>query len=176
MRVRDHIAIATGAAAVSRRWLGRDAILLWAGAVLIDSDHYLAFLLGERRVNPVRAMRFYNQALVPEHSAARAFHSDLALLGVLSLGARSRPFAALGVGMGLHVMLDSFHDARMNRARAAALERDRRTCQACGSRTANVGTHLSRQPWLLPSYEPDNVVSLCDPCHVSAHTSHVRSA
>jgi hypothetical protein len=121
-------------------------------------------------------MRFYNQALVPEHSAARAFHSDLALLGVLSLGARSRSFAALGVGMSLHVMLDSFHDARMNRARAAALERDRRTCQACGSRTANVGTHLSRQPWLLPSYEPHNVVSLCDPCHVSAHSSHVRSA
>jgi len=176
MRVRDHIAIATGAAALSRRWLGRDAVFLWAGAVLIDSDHYLAFLLAERRVNPAGAMRFYNQALVPEQSGARAFHSNPALFSVLCLGARSRPFAALGVGMGLHVMLDSFHEARMNRARAAALERDQRTCQACGSRTANVGTHLSRQPWLLPSYKPDDVVSLCDPCHVGVHAPHVRSA
>lgn len=176
MRVRDHIAIATGAAAVSRRWLGRDAMLLWAGAVLIDSDHYLAFLLQERRVNPVGAVRFFNQALVPEHRAARAFHTRSAVLGVLFLGARSRHFAALGCGMGLHVMLDSVHAACMKRARAAALERDRRTCRACGSRGANVGTHLSRQPWLLPSYEPHNVVSLCDPCHVRAHTSQLSVA
>jgi len=176
MRVRDHVAIATGAAAVSRRWLGRDAALLWAGAVLIDSDHYVAFLLRERRVNPVGAVRFYNQALVPEHRAARAFHTRSAVLTVLCLGARSRAFAALAFGMGLHVMLDSVHEARMNRARAEALERDRRTCQECGSSEANVGTHLARQPWLLPSYEPDNVVSLCDPCHVLAHTSQARAA
>jgi len=41
MRVRDHIAISGAAALLSRRWLGRNALLLWSGAVLIDSDHYL---------------------------------------------------------------------------------------------------------------------------------------
>ena len=169
MRVRDHVAIATGAAAVSRRWLGRDAALLWAGAVLIDSDHYVAFLLRERRVNPVGAVRFYNQALVPEHRAARAFHTRSAVLTVLCLGARSRAFAALAFGMGLHVMLDAGHEARMSHTRAAALERDGHTCQSCGARAMSVAAHLARQPWLLPSYRPRNVVSLCGPCHELAH-------
>ena len=173
MRVRDHIAISTAAAVLSRRWLGRDAVALWAGGVLIDSDHYLAFCLRERRLSPAAAVRFYDRAYLPDHWATRAFHSPSALLCVASAGARVRPLAALALGMGLHVMLDAGHEARMTRTRAAALERDRRTCQACGGRT-RVGTHLSRQPWLLPSYGPGNIVSLCHPCHARAHARPTR--
>lgn len=169
MRVRDHIAISTAAAVLSRRWLGRNAVALGAGAVLIDSDHYLAFCLQEGRVSPVAALHFYEGPVVSETWATRAFHAPLAVLTVLCLGARRRPLTALGLGMGLHVMLDAGHEARMNRARAAALERDQHTCQACGERAAHVGTHLARQPWLLPSYRPRNVVSLCSPCHELAH-------
>jgi hypothetical protein len=171
MRVRDHIAISTAAAAMSGRWLGRNALALWAGAVLIDADHYLAFCLQERRVNPAAAVRFYGRAVVPEHRATRALHAPACVLGVLCLGARLRPLVAVGVGMGLHVMLDAGHEARMNRARADALDRDQNTCQACGTDTAQVVTHLARQPWLLPSYRPQNVVSLCDPCHARAHAA-----
>jgi hypothetical protein len=123
-------------------------------------------------VNPAEAVRFYNRAGVPEHWATRAFHTPVALFAVSCLGARLRPFAALGAGMGLHVILDAAHEQRMNRARVAALERDQRTCQACGTRAPDVGTHLFRQPRLLASYQPQNVVSLCEPCHVLAHTPH----
>lgn len=169
MRVRDHIAIATPAAAVSRRWLGRGAILLWAGAVLIDLDHYLSFCLQEGRLSPFAAVRFYGRAVVPRHWATRAFHSPFAVLGAFALGTRLRPAKAFALGMGVHVLLDAGHEARMNRLRVAALERDRHTCQACGARRADVATHVSRQPWLLPSYGPENLVSLCGPCHVRAH-------
>jgi hypothetical protein len=175
MRVRDHVAISTAAAIVSRRWLGRDALLLWAGAVLIDSDHYLAFCLQEGRVNPAAAVRFYNRIEASEHWATRAFHTPVAVLSVLGLGVRLRPLTAVGCGMALHALLDIGHEARMNGTRAAALERDRRTCQACGSNTANISTHVAGQPWLLPSYRPQNVVSLCSPCHAQAH-ARPRSA
>jgi len=175
MRVRDHIAISTAAAVLSRRWLGRDALLLWAGGVLIDTDHYLAFCLRERRLSPAAAVRFYNRADVPDHWATRAFHSPSALLCVACVSARVRPLAAVALGMGLHVMLDAGHETRMMRTRRAALERDQHTCQACGGRT-HVGAHLSRQPWLLPSYGPGNVVSLCNPCHVRAHSRPPRPA
>jgi hypothetical protein len=57
----------------------------------------------------------------------------------------------------------------MDKARIAALERDAFTCQACGSRTQSVGTHVRTQPPLLPSYEVRNVIALCDPCHEAAH-------
>jgi hypothetical protein len=176
MRVRDHIAISTAAVAVSRRWLGGNAATLWAGGVLIDTDHYLAFCLQEGRVSPAAAVRSYEAPSVSEHWATRAFHAPLVVLAVILLGARRRALMALGVGMGLHVLLDTGHEARMNRTRAAALERDRHTCQACGARTGHVGTHLARQPRLLPSYRPRNVVSLCDPCHELAHTRQAGTA
>jgi hypothetical protein len=176
MRVRDHIAISSAAAVLSRRWIGRNASLLWAGAVLIDSDHYFAFCLQEGRVSPTAALRFYNRPVVPEHWAARAFHTPVAVLAVFCLGARMRPLTVLGFGMGLHVMLDTVHEARMDHARAVALYRDRHTCQMCGAHAGHVGTHLSRQPWLLPSYRPQNVVSLCTPCHVLVHAPQTSAA
>jgi hypothetical protein len=176
MRVRDHIAISSAAALLSRRWLGRDAILLWSGAVLIDSDHYLALCLQEGRVSPAEAVRFYNRAAAVQPRGARAFHSPFAVLAVLGFRGRSRPLTALGLGMGLHVMLDAIHEMRMKYTRAAALERDQHTCQACGGRTAHVGTHLSRQPRLLPSYRPQNVISLCSPCHGRAHARQMSAA
>ena len=176
MRVRDHVAISTAAAALSRRWLGRDAALLWAGAVLIDFDHYLAFWLQERRVSPGAALRFYSRPAVPDHWATRAFHTPLSLIAVACLGARQRRFRAVALGMWLHVALDASHETRMNRARSAALERDNRTCQACGAHAPEVATHVTQQPWVLPSYRPTNVVCLCTPCHVRAHETQASPA
>ena len=176
MRVRDHIAISSAVALLSSRWLGRNAILLWSGAVLIDSDHYLAFCLQEGRVSPAAAVRFYNRAASAQPRAARAFHTPFAVLAVFGLGGRSRSLTALGLGMGLHVMLDAVHETRMRYTRAAALELYQQTCQTCGWRAPQVGTHLSQQPWLLPSYRPQNVVSLCDPCHELAHAPQMSPA
>jgi hypothetical protein len=171
MRVRDHIAVSTPGAVLLRPWLGRGALGLWAGSVLIDVDHYLWFCLQERRWNPLAAMRFFNEAHPPQHSATRMLHSPAALLALLLLGVRRRWLLPVALGMAVHVALDSHHDARMDRARGAALERDGYSCQSCGTRGSEVGTHLRRQPWLMPSYEAQNVTSLCAPCHESAHAS-----
>jgi MYXO-CTERM domain-containing protein len=171
MRVRDHIALSTASAAILAPWLGRDALSVWTGAVLIDGDHYVWFCMRERRLDPVAAVGFFNQAHSPQHSATRGLHSPLALLVVLLLGLRRRRFLPLAVGMAMHVALDSYHEGRMDRARAAALERDAFRCQACGTSGAEVGTHLRRQPWLLPSYEPQNLISLCGACHDAAHAN-----
>jgi hypothetical protein len=169
MRVRDHVALSTAGAALACPWLGRRALDLWAASVLVDADHYLWFCLRRRRWSPRAAIRFFNQAHAPQHSATRLLHSPAALLAALVLGVRRRELLPVALGIALHVALDLRHEARMDEARAAALERDGFSCQACGTRAPHVGTHVRRQPWLLPSYRTQNLVSLCDPCHETAH-------
>jgi hypothetical protein len=168
MRVRDHIALSTAGAALLRPWLGRGAAAFWAGGVLVDVDHYAWFCLRQRRSSPRAALRFFNEAHPPQHAATRVLHAPAALLAVLALGLRRRWLLPVAAGMALHVALDARHDARMAEARDAALARDGFACQRCGTR-AHVGTHLRRQPWLLPAYRAQDLVSLCTPCHVRAH-------
>ena len=175
MRVRDHVALSTAGAALLQPWVGRGVFALWAGGVLIDADHYVWFCLHQRGLNPVAAVRFFNQADPPQQSATRAFHSPVALLASLVLGARRRALLPLALGMALHVALDAQHDTRMRRARAAALVRDGFACRACGTRARRVGTHLERQPTLLPSYRTQNLVSLCGRCHDAAHARGTAS-
>jgi hypothetical protein len=169
MRVRDHMALSVAGTALMRPWLTRGAMGLWAGSLLIDVDHYAWFCVRQRRWSPVAAVRFFNEAHPPQHSATRLLHSPAASLAVLLLGVRHRRLLPVALGMSLHVLLDAHHDSRMDRARAAALERDGHSCQACGARAPGVRAHLRRQPWLLPSYGPQNLVALCAPCHEAAH-------
>lgn len=169
MRVRDHIALSTGGAALLHLWLRRGAIGLWAGGVLVDIDHYLWFCIRQRRCNPLAATRFFNEAHPPQHGATRVLHSPVAPLAVLLVGTQRRALVPVAIGMALHLALDLGHELRMDEARAAAMERDDFSCQACGMRASQVGTHLRRQPWLLPSYGAENLVSLCAPCHAAAH-------
>jgi hypothetical protein len=169
MRVRDHIVLSTAGAALVHPLFRRGAIGLWAGSVLVDVDHYLWFCLRERRFNPVAAIRFFNEAHPPQHAGTRILHSPAALLAMLLIGGRRRAILSVALGMALHVALDVRHELRMDAARAAAMERDDFSCRACGTRASHVGTHLRRQPWLLPSYDTRNLVSLCGPCHAAAH-------
>ncbi len=175
MRVRDHIALSTAGALLLRPWLGRGVLGLWAGGVLIDADHYAWFCLRRRRLNPVAAVRLFNEAQGPSGRATRALHSPAALLAFLIVGLRRPRLLPAALGMSLHAVLDAWHEAGMGRARAAALERDRFACRACGTRAPDLGTHLRRQPWLLPSYEAHNLVSLCGPCHEAAHAREGRA-
>jgi hypothetical protein len=168
--------LATAGAALLRPWVGRGALCLWAGSVLIDVDHYAWFCLRHRRLNPVAAVRFFNEADPPQHSATRVLHSPAGLLAALLVGVRRRPLLPVAAGMGVHVALDTFHRARMAEARAAALERDEFSCQSCGARAPHVGAHVWRQPWLLPSYGSHNLISLCGRCHEAAHRRGTGSA
>ena len=167
MRVRDHVLISTAATALVTPFIGRRALSLWAGGVLIDADHYAWFCLRHRSLSPQAAVRFFNKADPPRHQATRALHAPTALLLAFLLGLRRRQLLPLALGMGLHVALDAQHEARMNRARAAALARDGCSCQLCGA--AAVAAHVWRQPRLLPSYRVGNLTSLCGTCHEKAH-------
>lgn len=161
--------LSTVGAALLSPWTGRGALGLWAGGVLIDVDHYAWFCLRQRSLNPVAAVRFFNEAHPPQRTATRVLHSPGVVGTVLLLGLRYRTLLPVALGMGLHVALDKRHEARMGEARAAALERDGFSCQDCGSRPPQVDTHIWRQPWLLPSYAARDVVSLCGQCHEAVH-------
>ena len=175
MRVRDHIALSTTGAALLHRCLDRGALGFWAGSVLVDVDHYLWFGVRERRWNPRAAMRFFNEAHPPQHPATRALHNPVAPLALVVLGIRRPVLLTVALGMVLHLALDASHEARLDAARTVALLRDDFACQACGRRSADVSTHLRQQPWLLPSYKPQNLVSLCGPCHETAHAERGRA-
>ena len=167
MRVRDHVLISTAGAALAAPFIGRRALSLWAGGVLIDADHYAWFCLKQRRLSPLAAARFFNQADPPQHGATRALHAPVTLPFIFLLGLRQRRLLPVALGMGLHVALDAYHLAQMDRARSAALVRDGYSCQVCGA--ASVRAHVSRQPRLLPSYRAQNLISLCGRCHDAAH-------
>ena len=62
MRVRDHVLISTAGAALAAPFIGRRALGLWAGSVLIDADHYAWFCFRQRRVSPRAAARFFNRS------------------------------------------------------------------------------------------------------------------
>lgn len=174
MRVRDHVALSTAGAAVLYPWLGRDVVAAWAASILIDADHYVWFCVRERRLNPLAAVRFYNQAEAPHHAATRVLHSPFAVLTLLVLGTRKRWALPVALGMAVHIAADTHHEASMEKARAAALRRDDFTCQRCGSRETRVVAHVWRQPWLLPSYRIHNLLSLCGGCHDAAHLQGSR--
>jgi hypothetical protein len=169
MRVRDHIALSTAGAALLRPWLGSGVLGLWAGSVLIDADHYLWFCLRQRRGSPLAAMQFFDGAHPPQHAATRLLHSPLGVIAALLASLRWPQSRTVAVGMAMHVVLDLGHAARMDRARAAVLERDHFLCRECGTRAAHMDAHIERQPWLLPSYGTHNLISLCGACHEAAH-------
>jgi hypothetical protein len=175
MRVRDHLVFSAAGAALLCPWAGRGALGLLAGGVLIDADHYAWFCLRQRSVNPAAAVRYFNGASPAQHRGTRALHAPLALLPVFLAGIHQRRLLPLALGMILHVALDTYHQSRMGRARAAALVRDHFSCRACGLQASQVVTHIRRQPLLLPSYAPRNLVSLCPPCHEAAHMSEKGS-
>lgn len=132
-------------------------------------DHYLWFFLTRRRWSPLAAARFFNEAHPPQHATTRVLHGRWALLTIALVGARRRGARAALLGMTLHLALDAYHESRMSETRLAALLRDDHTCQTCGARDARLGTHLWRQPRLLPSYASQNHITLCDMCHQAAH-------
>jgi hypothetical protein len=169
VRVRDHVLISAAGAALTAPFLGRGALGLWAGGVLIDTDHYVWFCLRHRCLSPTAAVRFFNQADPPQHPATRALHAPLALVLVVLLGLRQRRLLPVALGMGMHVALDARHVTQMDRARSAALARDGYSCQACGTAGPPVTAHVRRQPRLLPSYRAQNLISLCGLCHEGAH-------
>jgi hypothetical protein len=169
VRVRDHLALSTAGAVLVSPWARSRALGLWAGSVLIDADHYVWFCLHHRLLNPAAAVRYFHQAHAAQHSATRVLHTRGALLGAFVLALCRPGLLAVAAGMGLHVALDAHHEARMNVARLIALQRDGSCCRGCGARGPGVGTHLERQPWLFPSYGPENLVSLCGLCHEIAH-------
>lgn len=170
MRVRDHVFLSSlGAVALYPRL--REAVVVpWAASILLDGDHYAWFCLHERRLSPMEAMRFFDQAQPPHHLSTRRLHSVDTLLALLLLGSRWRSARLLLLGVLYHVVLDVLHDGRISAARRKALKRDRYVCQWCGCRDGTVVAHLWRQPVLLPSYRMEHFVSLCQTCHEAAHT------
>jgi hypothetical protein len=182
VRVRDHIALSTAGAVLLYPRLRGAVLGPWAASILIDVDHYLWFCLRQRRLNPLAAVRFFNQAQPPQYFQTRLLHSPAVLLVLLLLGrlpsapTRRRTTAWALLGMAFHVGLDAYDTARRRRTRAAALDRDGSTCQRCGAQGPGVVAHLWRQPCLLPSYRREHFTSLCGACHEAAHAARSAAA
>jgi len=173
VRVRDHLALSTLAAAALYPIVKRKALIPWAASVLIDVDHYAWFTVESGSLNLIEAVRFFNQAQPPQHLSTRRLHSPDVLLALMVAGHWWRPLRLVGYGIAFHVALDVTHSAMNGRARRRALARDQYTCRRCGARDETVVAHIWRQPPLLPSYRTNHLVSLCGSCHELAHTKRI---
>jgi hypothetical protein len=171
VRVRDHVVLSTTGAALLWPWLAGQVLPAWAASILIDVDHYAWFIVRHRRVNPIAAVRFFNGSSPASHSATHVLHSPVVMLLLLSAAVRRRSLLPVLLGMAFHVGLDWSHEARLSRARAVVLRASESRCSWCGASGSNVSAHLWRQPVLLPSYDPSNLVALCVDCHRDAHPS-----
>ena len=169
MRVRDHVALSTGAAVLLYPRLRGSVVTAWAASIFIDVDHYVWFLMRHRRLNPVAAVRVFNNASAPKHPATRPLHHPAVVPLLLLLSGRHRAAVPALMGMAFHIGLDAYHRARMADAQAAVMHRDHLTCQVCGAQRADVVAHMWRQPVLLPSYGREHFVTLCAGCHEAAH-------
>jgi len=176
VRVRDHLALSTAGAALLYPWFGQRVVSGWAASILIDVDHYLWFVTRKRSVNPIAAVRYFNKPQPPHSSNVRLFHKPLVLLVVGMLSTRWRALLPVALGMTAHVAMDAYHDERLKQAHAAALLRDKFTCQVCGTRDDSVTAHLKQQPALLPSYATANLITLCGSCHEDAHAGRAPSS
>lgn len=168
MRVRDHILLSSVASVLAWPWLHQAVAIPWASSILLDIDHYLFFCWHRRQLSPRGAIRFFNQAQPPRHCATRLLHSPFSLLPLLA-GRRRHLATLLAFGVVFHLALDTYHELKTQRARRAALARDRFICQRCGARDPSVVAHLREQPTLLPSYHLIHYTSLCAACHEAAH-------
>ena len=140
---------------------------LVVGSVLIDADQYFWFCAQQHCLDPLAAVRFFNQADAPQHRPTGLRHHPVAALALLLLGSRA-PRAACRGRDALHVSRDPYRKGRICAARAAALGRDGFSCRRCGARGAGVGTQLHRQPALLAPYAAADLVARCDRCHQAA--------
>ena len=151
MRVRDHVVLSAAGAALLRRWTGRGAAGLIAGGVLIDADHYAWFFVRHRQLNPVAAIRFFNEAHPPQHPR----HAAAALARrAARRGGRRAPLAAAAAGgpRGWACMSPWTRITRPHAPGAAsALERTNTAARHADHGHAR-STRTSAQPWLLPSY------------------------
>jgi hypothetical protein len=66
---------------------------------LIDADHYLWFCAQQHCLDPLAAVRFFNQANAPQHQPARLLHHPVAVLALLLLGCRARCVLPVAAGM-----------------------------------------------------------------------------
>jgi hypothetical protein len=144
----------------------------WAASLLIDIDHYAWFVINRRRLDPLAAVRFFNQAEPPEGAKVRFLHGPIVIGAIALLGTRWRSLYPVAAGMAAHAAIDAFNDGRLKGARLAALRRDGFRCQECGAADGTVKAHQARRRRLLPSYDPSDFVALCGRCHVWAHSSH----
>jgi hypothetical protein len=169
MRVRDHVALSTATAALLYPLVGRSVLGAWVASIFIDVDHYLWFAAHNRRLDPVAAVRSFNDGLAPELPETRLLHHPAVLGTLMVLSSRRRAVLFPVLGMTFHAGLDIFHQARTKRAQAAALDRDGFTCRVCGAKDGVVA-HVWRQPRLLPSYRLEHFVTVCQDCHGIAHS------
>jgi hypothetical protein len=169
MRVHDHVVLSTAGAALLYPALGPEVLVPWAASLLVDVDHYLYYCVTARDLSLMRAVRFFGQAMPPQHIGTRLLHFPAALMALLALGFIWHAAWLILLGVAFHVTLDLYHAARLTLSRRATLRRDHRMCVKCGAAGPGIVAHLFRQPPLLPSYRLEHFASVCSACHERAH-------
>lgn len=169
LRVIEHLLIASAGAALAAPWAGDAVVPALAASVLIDTDHYLWFVLSGKGGNLGSAVRYFNGPDVPESGSTRALHHPCVMLALGTCSVWRQQLRPIVIGMALHVLLDKHQRRRLRQARLAALRRDEFMCQRCRVRGVEMTAHQWRTTPLLTFPRSSQMITLCARCHWAVH-------
>ncbi len=168
MRLRTHILTGTAAALALAPWWRWCSIPFWIGASLADADLYAYYVARHRRLSPRRAFRYYGTLAGRRERATKVLHHPLVPLVALAAMRRAPAVAALGAGIGLHLVLDRHHKNRFRRLRHMLELRSQGCCENCGRPQESVALmedHYIGEGNRRADRDPAHWTLLCRPCN-----------
>jgi len=92
-------------------WISWNVILIFIGGVLIDSDHYLGYVLKFKKWNLFKCYKFYMESLrTKNYGNVKDFlligHTVEFFIAIIALSFFSKPILFFTIGVFFHMMLD----------------------------------------------------------------------
>jgi hypothetical protein len=172
MRLEEHLTFSTAAALLALPWLKEDVWLPYAASLLIDGDHYLWYVVTQRRLDPREALRYFRRPQARRGPLAKPLHHPLVLtlLALLALSTHSRRLWLVLAGLVFHVSLDAFNNQKVRGIQRQLQREAGERCPRCGLPTPRLELHALRPVrTLLARYQRANYVVLCPACHRELH-------
>lgn len=180
MHPRHHLLLSSAAALAVYPWLGRRVVVPWAASLLIDLDHAPAYIRQHGLASPAAIWRHYRagqgdgrQHLLHRWPLILAGLAATPLLPLLGLAA---------VGLAFHRLLDDGHGllqpswrrwrwrlSAKGRLHAQIQRRDGYACRVCGASGVLLDLHHLVAENQGGANRPDNLISVCRPCHRMLH-------
>jgi hypothetical protein len=180
MHPRHHLFLSTAAAIAAYPWLGRRVVVPWAASLLIDLDHAPAYIRQHGLASLAAIWRHYRNG--QGDARQHILHRWPLILAGLAATPLLQLFGLAAAGLAFHRLLDDGHGllqpawrrrrwrlSARGRLHAHVHRRDGDACRLCGVRGVPLELHHLVAEGQGGANKPDNLISVCRPCHRALH-------